>query len=193
MKLEDALPLAEKVCAVLRPFCERVVVAGSIRRGKAEVGDIDIVALPKCMDLPGALGGTAHFNESQVWKGMLPMALMKLGLRVEASGQELLRFSFVEPELQVDVYRARPDTWGVILLVRTGSKEHNVKLCTLARSKGLKLSAAEGVVAQDGFGSIVACRTEESIFSALGLAYVEPKDRRLGTFEQERRSLPQES
>jgi DNA polymerase (family 10) len=177
MRLEDALPLAQKVCVALSPFCERVVVAGSIRRGKAEVGDIDIVALPKCVDLPGALGGTAHFGESQVWKGMLPMALVKLGLRVEAFGQELLRFSFVEPELQVDVYRARPDTWGVILLVRTGSKDHNVKLCMLARSKGWKLSACEGVVDQEGFGKIIAGRTEEAIFAALGLGFVEPKDR----------------
>jgi DNA polymerase/3'-5' exonuclease PolX len=48
---------------------------------------------------------------------------------------------------------------------------------TLARSKGLKLSAAEGVVDQDGFGKILAGRTEESIFAALGLAFVEPKDR----------------
>lgn len=177
MKLEEAKLLAEKVCKVLEPFCERVVVAGSIRRGKAEVNDIDIVAMPKPLDLPGALGGTAHFNESQVWKDLIPKALVKWGLRLEASGQELSRLSFPLSGLQVDVYRARAETWGVILLVRTGSKEHNVKLCTLARSKGLKLSAAEGVVAQDGFGKIMACRSEEEIFSALGLAYVEPKDR----------------
>ena len=44
MRLEDARFLAEKVCAVLRPFCERVVVAGSVRRGRAEVNDVDIVA-----------------------------------------------------------------------------------------------------------------------------------------------------
>jgi DNA polymerase (family 10) len=177
MKREDVLPLAKKVCAALQPLCERVCIAGSIRRGKAEVNDIDIVALPKCLDLPGALGGTAHFSESQVWKDLIPKALLKWGLKMEASGQELLRLNFPLTHLQVDVYRARAETWGVILLVRTGSKEHNVKLCTLARSKGLKLSACEGVVTQDGFGQVVASRTEEEIFTALGLAYVEPKDR----------------
>ena len=177
MRLEDARFLAEKVCAVLRPFCERVVVAGSVRRGRAEVNDVDIVAMPKPVDLPGALGGTAHFGESQVWKDLVPKALVKWGLKLEASGQELLRLSFPLTGFQVDVYRARPETWGVILLVRTGSKEHNVKLCTLARSKGLKLSACEGVVSQDGFGQIIASKTEEEIFAALGLAFVEPKDR----------------
>lgn len=173
MNLEDAKFLADKVCSVLQPFCEKIEVAGSVRRGRSEVGDVDLVALPKAVDLPGALCGIAKFDPSTVWKNLIPKALVKLGLNVEASGQELHRFSF-SSGLQVDVYRARAETWGVILLIRTGSKEHNVKLCTLARSKGLMLSAAYGVLDKSG---IVACRTEEGIFSALGLKFVEPKDR----------------
>ncbi len=117
------------------------------------------------------------FNESRVWKDLIPARLKKCGLKVEASGQELLRCTFLGDGFQVDIYRARPETWGVILLVRTGSKEHNVKLCTLARSKGLKLSASEGLVTQGGFGQIIASRTEEEIFTALGLEYVEPSNR----------------
>jgi DNA polymerase (family 10) len=116
------------------------------------------------------------YNESKIWKDLIPAKLKKCGLKVEASGQELLRCTFLDG-FQVDIYRARPETWGVILLVRTGSKEHNVKLCTLARSKGLKLSASEGLVAQGGFGQILASRSEEEIFTALGLAYVEPSNR----------------
>ena len=134
------------------------------------------MALPKAVDLPGGLCGIAKFDPSTVWKNLIPNALVKFGLKLEVSGQELHRFSFPSG-LQVDVYRARPETWGVILLIRTGSKEHNVKLCTLARSKGLKLSACEGVVTQEGFGKIIACRTEEEIFSALDLSFVEQKDR----------------
>ncbi len=186
MKREDALVLAEKVVAVLQPFCERVCVAGSLRRERSEVGDIDIVALPKPLDQPGPLGGTVHLVESSVWSTLFPKVLSKIGLKLVVSGPEILRFNYVSAfgELpidfsgfQVDVYRARPETWGVILLVRTGSKEHNVKLCSLAKAKGLKLSAAEGVVTQVGFGQIIASKTEEEIFAALGLAFVEPKDR----------------
>lgn len=179
MKLEDAKPFADKVVAILQPFCERVCVAGSIRREKPEVNDIDVVAMPKVVSQPGPLGGFAQFTETEVFKVLFPRVLAKapLSLVSQASGQELLRFCFRESGLQVDVYRARPETWGVILLVRTGSKDHNVKLCSLARSKGLKLSAAEGVVTQNGFGQIIASRTEEEIFAALGLAFVEPKDR----------------
>lgn len=177
MKLEDAQVFAEKILGILQPFCERVAVAGSIRRGRPEVNDIDVVAIPKPVDMPGGLCGVAHYSESQVWKDLIPIALLKHDIVAEMRGQELLRFKFTKPELQVDLYRARPETWGVILLIRTGSKEHNVKLCSLARSKGLKLSACEGVVTQEGFGKIIGSKTEEEIFSALGLGFVEPKDR----------------
>ena len=173
MNLEDAKFLAEKVCLVLQPLCDEIEVAGSVRRGKSEVGDVDIVALPKAVDLPGGLCGVVKVDPSTVWKNLIPKALVKSGLKLEVSGKELHRFSFPSG-LQVDVYRARPETWGVILLIRTGSKEHNVKLCTLARSKGLMLSASQGVIENH---NIVACRTEEGIFSALGMKFVEPKDR----------------
>lgn len=172
MNLSETQVYAEKVLAVLQPFCSCIMTAGSIRRGKAEVGDVDIVALPKAVDLPGGLCGVVKVDPSTVWKNLIPKALVKSGLKLEVSGQELHRFSFPSG-LQVDVYRARPETWGVILLIRTGSKEHNVKLCTLARSKGLMLSASQGVIENH---NIVACRTEEGIFSALGLKFVEPKD-----------------
>jgi DNA polymerase/3'-5' exonuclease PolX len=78
----------------------------------------------------------------------------------------------------LDIYRARPETWGIILLVRTGSKEHNINLCCLAQSKGLKLSAAEGVLKPfGGHASVLARETEEAVFAALGLSYIRPEDR----------------
>jgi DNA polymerase/3'-5' exonuclease PolX len=182
LKLEEAQVLAEKVCSVLQPFCDKIEVAGSVRRGKSEVGDVDIVALPKAVDLPGGLCGVVKVDPCTVWKNLFPNALVKFGLKLEASGQELLRLSFPLSGLQVDVYRARPETWGVILLIRTGSKEHNVKLCTLARSKGWMLSAKDGVIQTLTSGcmtasKVIASQSEEDIFSALGLAFVEPKDR----------------
>lgn len=179
MERTQATLLAEKVLIALYPYCSGLKIAGSIRREKAEVNDVDIVAIPKCIDKPGPLGGTVHFTESQVWMERIPSVLSKAGLILEASGQELIRcsISYRGGLFQVDLYRARPETWGVILLVRTGSKEHNVKLCMLARSKGLKLSASEGVVTQEGFGKVIASRTEEDIFAALGLGFIEPRDR----------------
>lgn len=180
MRLVEAWPLAQKVCVALAPFCERVEVAGSVRRGKAEVGDVDIVAIPKAVEMPGGLFGCMPYDADHVWKDLIPIALLKAGFTDEAMGPELLRFSRQSDAFQVDVYRARAETWGVILLIRTGSKEHNVKLCALAKSKGLMLSASRGVIRWNSPPEpeeVIASRTEEEIFKALGLAFVEPKNR----------------
>jgi DNA polymerase (family 10) len=181
MRLEDALPLAQKVCDALQPFCERVAFAGSIRREKVEVGDVDIVAVPKAGWYPSAFGFDVEFSADTVWADMIPYVLKKKGLMVGVSGKELLRCTFADG-FQVDLYRARMETWGIILLIRTGSKEHNVKLCTLARSKGLMLSAKDGVIQTLTSGcmtasKVIASQSEEDIFTALGLQFVEPKDR----------------
>lgn len=184
MELVKASLLANGVLIALYPFCEGQMIAGSIRRQKPEVNDIDIVAMPKGMVAVGPLGVPVSFPENTVWSLLIPKELKKIGLKVEASGQELLRCSFADG-FQVDVYRARPETWGVILLVRTGSKAHNVKLCTLARNMGLMLSASQGVLAYwidgkrvpEGKGKVIASRSEEDIFAALKLGYIEPKNR----------------
>jgi DNA polymerase (family 10) len=186
MELTKATLLAEKVLIALNPMCCGLMIAGSIRRGKADVGDIDIVAIPQNTVTKGPLGGPVSFPEDSVWALLFPKELKKMGLKIEACGPELLRASFPDG-FQVDVYRARRETWGVILLVRTGSKEHNVKLCSKAKRfaspkypYGVRLSASQGIIAlkKDGSdGEIIASHTEESIFEALGLTFVPPEAR----------------
>jgi len=85
------------------------------------------------------------------------------------------------PGILIDVYIAAPTTWATLLLIRTGSKAHNIRLCSRARDRGMKLHA-------DGSGLFrladcedtevrVAGDTEESIFAALGLPYYRPEER----------------
>jgi DNA polymerase (family 10) len=62
----------------------------------------------------------------------------------------------------------------MLLLARTGSKEHNIKLAALAKSKGLTFSPHEGIKRGE---QILASETEEAIFAALGLPYIAPEDR----------------
>ncbi len=182
MKLEEAKLLADKVVAALTPLCERIEIAGSIRRQKAEVGDVDLVVIPKAVvGFLGPLGVPVDFPVDSVWNLLVPKELKKAGLKVESAGPQLVRAVFPNA-FQVDLYRAEMETWGVILLVRTGSREHNIKLCSLARSKGLMLSASDGVTKTATSGGmtttkVIASRSEEEIFKALGLEFVEPRYR----------------
>lgn len=74
---------------------------------------------------------------------------------------------------QVDLYVATPETWFTLLLIRTGSTQHNIKLTTLAKKKGWHLYAdGRGLFNEKGVR--VAGDSEESFFQALGIPYVEP-------------------
>ena len=88
----------------------------------------------------------------------------------------------------LDLYIATAETWATLLLIRTGSKEHNIKLCSLARQKGMVLHAdGRGLAYPPHVGiengqqfeaeTFIKCDTEESIFQALGLPYRKPWER----------------
>ena len=160
MELTQARTIAEKVKAHLAPVCERVEVAGSIRRCKPVPRDIDLVLIPA--------------NQGQLY-----YRLQELG-QVKAGGQKLLRVLLKE-DVQLDVYVATPETWATLLLIRTGSTRHNIKLCKRAQNGGMKLHAdGTGLFRLEdcqGKESRVAGDTEESIFKALDLAYVPPENR----------------
>ena len=162
MKFEEAAVLADSIVRCIEHLCDKIQVVGSIRRKRPEVHDIDIVLIP----------------QSWMWNTIIQRLKNTMLADVVKAGPELVTLkiprSTLAETIQVDIYKARPETWGVLLLIRTGSKEHNIKLCSRAKSMGLMLSAADGVIKD---GKVIASRTEEEIFAALGLAYVEPKDR----------------
>ena len=157
---------AEAVKAALAPYCYdgKIEVAGSIRRGRPVVNDIDIVCMPK--DVQGLrvraaqkarpiAGGDCNFSVE-----------MPNGIQVD------LFFSWPHhQDLMGDVHT----NWGAVLLTRTGRKEHNIFLVQHAKAKGLAYHPQKGVL--DGKGNLLASETEHDIFKALGLAYVGPERR----------------
>jgi len=159
MRLDDAEKIAAGIVETIKPFCEKVEVAGSIRRKRPEIRDIDIVLIPKPFSWDLIIHRLCYHDPSRLIKQGPKLATVSLPVGIS-----------------VDLYVATPETWGVLLLIRTGSKEHNIRLCSLARSKGLMLSAARGVI-QDG--KVIASRTEAEIFHALDLPFIEPRQREI--------------
>jgi len=157
MQLKQAEKIAAEIVAKLAPICEegRCVVAGSIRRKKTmDIHDIDMVVIPR--------------NQGEFITAC--QAIGKLTTRGV--------LSFLYGGTTVDLYIATPKTWATLLLIRTGSKEHNIKMCRLALNKGMTLKADGSGLFLVSTNKRVAGETEESIFVALGLKYVEPEMRR---------------
>jgi len=98
----------------------------------------------------------------------------QLNITIVRAGQQLVTLGFNEVDLPVDIYCARPESWGVLLLIRTGSKEHNIMMCSRARDMGMMLSAKAGVIRGC---RVIASKTETDIFKALNMEFVEPENR----------------
>ena len=155
--LPAALRVAGPVLDFLRslPEVDRAEIAGSVRRGKDLVGDLDFVV---ASDAPLA-----------VTQAIVGHSLVR---EVIASGPT--KTSFMLPgDLQADVRIVEPEKFGALLHHFTGSADHNVAMRARAKAQGLTIS--EYGVASVETGEVVACETETDIFAAVGLPFIEPE------------------
>jgi DNA polymerase (family 10) len=155
-----ALPIAERIVAYLREHApvDHVSHAGSVRRMKEQVGDIDVLVT------------TA--DAAAVARAFLAMPLVR---EVHASGDTKSSVLAAEGgvQIQVDLRVLEAKSWGSGLMYFTGSKDHNIKLRTHAVKEGFKLSEY-GLFRDEAH---VAGATEEEVYGALGLPYIEPEMR----------------
>ncbi len=149
----------ERILGVLRRVkgCERAEAAGSLRRGKETVGDIDILACGKdsqaLIDAFLSVPGVAD----QLAKGDTRAAV---------------RF---ESGLQADLRVVEANVFGAAWHYFTGSKEHNVRLRQMGIDRGVTINeygVHEGTAAKKG--KLLASKTEEDVYEAVGLPWIAP-------------------
>jgi len=170
MELQRAKAIAEKIKAVLESSCERIVIAGSIRRQKPEVGDIELLIIPKYIDgvdmLDTKIQTMIHFE-------MLGYRLNKRGSKVYGPKNKLL--VHLPSGFGVDVFSTTAECWPVALFVRTGGKITNKRIATAAIRKGWQFHAyGRGFTTPDGE---IVCHSEHEIFKVVGLPCKEPWER----------------
>jgi DNA polymerase (family 10) len=166
MDLASAEQKAVKVVESLRVFCGKIEIAGSIRRRRPEVGDIDLVIEP----LPGK---RRYIRDRCLsWAPRL-LEDGQVNLLFEVKGVQIDIFFADEPGK--DLF-AEPSNFGTLLICRTGSKDFNISLAARAKGRGLHWNPYRGVVEH---GSVIASATEEAVFKALGLAWIKPEDREI--------------
>lgn len=187
MKAHDAYPLAERIRDELSPYCSQIEIAGSLRRGRAEVNDIDLVCMPKD-GLAGGDFGDMTCHQALVARCKRRTQVVREGasnlvLRLQAPGRPFHLFHvdlFFAAPARRDLITATPSNWGTVLLCRTGSREHNVYLCQKAEALGLKWCTSQGICEVKPSGDVVrilASATEEEMFAALGMQWIPPAAR----------------
>jgi len=160
---------AETECSKLTAYLEKypgidkITPAGSLRRGRETVGDLDILVT-----------GTACTSEETREKAIAYVAQYPALMDVIASGDNKISFH-VRGGLQVDVRLLPPDSFGAAMQYFTGSKAHNVALRQRALKMGYTLNEYSLAVLEDG--APVAGKTEEEIYAKLNLDYIPPEMR----------------
>ncbi len=145
------LKLSTKISNNLKPFCKKIIVAGSIRRRVKAPGDIDIVLIPK--------------DRKKIFD------LMNKKGKFLQGGQK--RDTFRIDGVKVELYFTTPESWGATLFAYSSESGAAIGLRMVAKRKGLHLN-------QYGLfknGKYLAGKTEQDIYKALGRPYKKPENR----------------
>jgi DNA polymerase (family 10) len=158
--LATAHAVADIVLAHLRERApvHHLAAAGSLRRMKETVRDIDIIATT---DRPAAV--VEAFTQMPGVREVVAAGERKSVVLFDVEG----RF------IQIDLRIVEPGSWGAALQYDTGNKDHNIHLRTMAEKRGLKLNEY-GIFRDD---KKIAGETEESVYESLGLSAIPPEMR----------------
>ena len=132
MELTKARAIAEDLRRLLEAVCEKIALAGSIRRQKPEVGDIEFLVIPRVYYLDKLL-------HDLMMKDILAMHLNKRGRSTYGPKNKLM--VHVPSGIGVDIFSTTEQYWPVALVVRTGGKITNQRIAMAAIKKGWHLQA----------------------------------------------------
>lgn len=164
MKLQAAKAIADHLVEQLAPHCIRIEIAGSIRREKPEVKDIEIVAIPKPYEIGLFESGIATVvNRWEKVKGELPCKYTQRIIRSETP-------------IKLDLFFATPDNYGLILAIRTGSAEYSHQVLALGWSKK-GYESVDGILHHKASKWKRIISEEWQLFSLLDLKMPHPRDR----------------
>lgn len=169
MLLAHALETAEELILALRaaaPKLHQATYAGSLRRGRPTVGDLDILVAAD--DAPAVVR---------------TFTTLPLVARIESAGDEKASI-LLHNGTKADLIAVPPTLWGSALQHFTGSKAHNIRFRELALARGLSFS-------EHGFrradGTMLTCATEDEVYAAIDLPWIPPELREdEGEFEAAR-------
>ncbi len=163
MQYSEAKSIADELIEVLKPYCLKIEIAGSVRRRKPQVKDIEICLVPVSANKVFNVLGKFLLENNKNFK------YIKNGSRYK---------QFRYRDCQVDLFIAKPDNWGIIFLVRTGSAAYSTRML------GAWKKITGGGYSKDGYlydkdDKIVYTYEENDVFRLCKMDFVKPEDRSL--------------
>jgi len=168
----DAYNLALDVLTIINPYCDRAEIAGSVRRHKADCGDVEIVAIPH-REIDLFLAGVDSERPAYPVRQALSVHFEFL-----KSGEHMLQYA--TPLCNLEIYLTTPAQWGVIFTIRSGPAEFSHRLVTPRNQGGMCpswLQIADGRVKVRKTGVLLDTPEETDVFKVLDKKYIEPEAR----------------
>jgi DNA polymerase/3'-5' exonuclease PolX len=178
--LVEAELVAVALASTLMPACERIQVAGSVRRQRPDVGDVELVAVPRIETEPDGMFGERSINRLTERLDMLLAAGTLASHPTDPKrGERYSKLLDAGSGLQVDLFSARPATFGLIFLIRTGPAAYSERFVTDLRRRGLHVAGGE--LHRGGLGcgayecEVVPTPEEADVFAAAGWPFAKPE------------------
>jgi DNA polymerase/3'-5' exonuclease PolX len=187
-----ALTVADWLIGLLEPHCTKIAVAGSLRRGRPEVGDVELVYVPR---FGAQAAGLELIPDERTRCNLADVCLAELeslgqierrlnvnGRQTYGAQNKLVRH--VASRIPVDLFATTEDCWHNYLVCRTGGEDSNVAICIAAQRIGWKwnptgpgFSRPRSDLGADAVETH-AVTSERGVFDFVGLPYLEPEARR---------------
>jgi len=158
MKYDIIKPYADELLNIFKPFCDRIEIAGSIRRKQPDCKDIELVVIPSTWRLEGWFRN-AKFTE---------------GFWVTKEGPLMKQFKWKGK--MVDLFICTPQNWGWIYFIRTGPKDWNIRAVNRLRKHNI--ISHEGKLRDITTRTIIETPEENDIFDLLKCGFIEPERRK---------------
>jgi DNA polymerase/3'-5' exonuclease PolX len=190
--LAVARVVAEAVVHHLTPFASQIAIAGSVRRKRKYVSDIEIVMAPGVSGVDVDLFGVAekqHFHDPNEGIAAYNRIEAKHPLKIrdvlgkddvtrQIDGPRYKSFEDTNTGIAIDLFIVRPPaTWGCLFFIRTGPADWNKRAMKLAHVRGLKFDKGR-LVRQATTRTALDTPTEKDVFRALKMPFKPPSARR---------------
>lgn len=169
MPLAIAKPTAERIVAFLEPHCSQIAIAGSIRRNKSEVSDIEIVCVVKYKER----------SDEGFFIDEFSLACASLGKFIKGRPVgKYLRIMLNYYNIALDLFMTTPEQWGYIYLLRTGSADFSKTMVKRLKDMGYYMQGGQlyrSNLSPDQ--APIPVPDEQTLFKLAKMDYVEPEKR----------------
>jgi DNA polymerase/3'-5' exonuclease PolX len=174
---QNASRVAHDFLSHIQDVCDRHQIVGSLRRQRDFVNDIDILVIPKRHSTTDMTLFAEAVTVSSLDERLGQFAGNGL-IKYDVNGPKLKRFLVpARPkQIPVDLYIATPEAWATLLLVRTGSRLHNIRMAKRANELHMTLKA-DGTGLLSPGGTILSMQDEIDIFRQLKMQFKLPQER----------------